>query len=120
VKLPADFRAFYQWKNGQPLDSSESLSGHRVFMPLDEIAEVKRGLDAKIGFDFVDPKLWRRCWVPFQSYSERGDYLCLDLTTYDGGEFGQLVAYYHNKPDRPVEFDAFRELLDDYVEALEE
>ena len=72
-------------------------------MSLEEIAEAKELLDGMIGYDFDDPRYWRRGWVPFL-HNGGGSYLCLDLVADDGGSPGQLVAFGKANDDRPVEY----------------
>ena len=113
LQLPAAFRALYKWKNGQPASCSESLHGNRMFSPLEAVTETKELLDGMIGFDFEDERWWRRGWIPFLS-NGGGDHLCLDIEGQDGGQPGQIIAFWHDWEDRSVEwptFDAWLEQL---------
>ena len=103
LELPMDFRLLYRWRNGQEPGNSEALYRNRMFMSLEEIAEEKELLDGMIGYDFDDPRYWRRSWVPFL-HNGGGSYLCLDLAADDGGSPGQLVAFWKADDDRPVEY----------------
>jgi cell wall assembly regulator SMI1 len=82
--MPAAFRQLYRWRNGQDPMSSAPLQGNRSFCTLEEIASTKAMLDGMIGYDFDDPRHWRRGWVPFL-HNGGGSYLCLDLAAEDGG-----------------------------------
>ncbi len=64
-------------------------------------------LDGMIGYDFDDPKYWRRGWVPFL-HNGGGSYLCLDLLAEDGGDPGQLIAFWKQDSDRPIEYPDLR------------
>ncbi len=105
--LPGAFRSLYRWKNGQPEYPFESLYGNRSFLSLEEIGEIKQMLDGMIGYDFDDPKYWRRGWVPFL-HNGGGSYLCLDLLAEDGGDPGQLIAFWKQDSDRPIEYPDLR------------
>jgi cell wall assembly regulator SMI1 len=109
LKLPAAFREFYKWRNGQAAQCSASLQDNRMFSTLEDIAESKDMLDGMIETDFDDPRWWRRAWVPFLN-NGGGDHLCLDLAAEDGGTPGQLIAFWHDSARRPVvspSFDAW-------------
>ena len=118
VRLPATFRQLYRWRDGQDPMSFVPLQMNRTFMPLEDIARVKDMLDGMIGFDFDDPKYWRRGWVPFL-HNGGGSYLCLDLVAEDGGQPGQLIGFWKRDEDRPVEFPSVEAWLADLVAAME-
>jgi cell wall assembly regulator SMI1 len=103
LRLPTAFRELYRWRDGQPLDCGESLQGNRMFVPLDDVAETKDLLDGMIGYDFEDPRHWRRAWVPFL-HNGGGSYLCVDLRAEDGGTPGQLIGFWKSEKSRPVEY----------------
>jgi len=118
LKLPAAFRQFYRWRNGQEPTSSAPLQGNRSFCTLEEVASTKDMLDGMIGYDFDDPRYWRRGWVPFL-HNGGGSFLCLDLAAEDGGRPGQLIAFWKRNDDRPVEFPSIEAWLTDLVESME-
>jgi cell wall assembly regulator SMI1 len=118
LKLSATFRKLYRWRNGQDPMSSEPLQGNRTFLTLAEITETKDLLDSMIGYDFDDPRYWRRGWVPFL-HNGGGSYLCLDLLAEDGGLPGQLVGFWKADEDRPIEFPRLEAWLADLVETME-
>ena len=117
-KLPAAFRQLYRWRDGQDGRSSAALQGNRSFLRLAEIAETKDLLDGMIGYDFEDPRYWRRDWVPFL-HNGGGSYLCVDLTAEDGGQPGQLVGFWKPDEDRPVEFPSLEAWLAELVRSME-
>jgi cell wall assembly regulator SMI1 len=119
LKLPEPFRLLYRWRNGQSPVCSESLQGNWMFPSLEEIAPTKEMLDGMIGFDFEDPRWWRKGWVPFLS-NGGGDHLCLDLAAEDGGQPGQLVVFWHDEPDRDVEYASLEEWLEELVNTMED
>lgn len=118
VKLPAAFRQIYRWRNGQDPASYAAIQDNRSFCPLDEVAESKAMLDGMIGSDFEDPRYWRRGWIPFL-HNGGGSYLCLDLAAEDGGEIGQLIAFWKQDQDRPVESVSMEAWLEALVASME-
>lgn len=119
LRLPEAFRLFYKWRNGQDAHCNASFEDNRMFSSLEEIAETKDLLDGMIGYDFDDPRWWRRGWVPFLSNGS-GDHLCLDLTAEDGGMAGQLRPFWHDWEDRSVKYASFEEWLRELVESMEQ
>lgn len=111
LKLPPEFRELYAWHNGQDPMAFESIEGNWSFMSLDEIRNAKEVLDGMIGFDFDDPKHWRRGWVPFL-HNGGGSHLCIDVTAEDGGHPGQLVEFWKADSDRPIAFASVSKWLD--------
>jgi cell wall assembly regulator SMI1 len=119
LTLPDEFRRLYRWRGGQDPMSSKPLQGNRTFSTLAEVADTKEMMDGMIGFDFEDPTYWRRGWVPFL-HNGGGSHLCLDLLAEDGGEVGQLVAFWKADPDRPVEYPSLKAWLADLVTSMED
>jgi cell wall assembly regulator SMI1 len=118
LRLPAAFRAMYRWRNGQEEGCYKSLQMNRMFSPLESVADTKELLDGLIGHDFDRPEWWRRGWVPFLS-NGGGSHLCVDVAAEDGGEVGQLVAFWKADEDRPVEYPSVETWLTDLVESME-
>jgi cell wall assembly regulator SMI1 len=118
LRLPGPFRAFYRWRDGQESDCTASFQNNRVFMSLGEAAESKELLDGMIGADFEDPRWWRRGWVPFLA-NGGGDHLCLDVTAEDGGEPGQLIAFWHDWESRSVKYPNFEAWLGQLADSME-
>lgn len=117
-KLPPAFRSLYRWRNGQEERCFESLQLNRMFSPLEDVAEIKEMFDGMIGHDFDRPEWWRRGWVPFLS-NGGGSHLCVDVAAEDGGQTGQLVAFWKADEDRPVEYPSVEVWLADLVESME-
>jgi cell wall assembly regulator SMI1 len=118
LELPQTFRDLYQWRNGQEAACFASFQDNRMFSSLEEIVETKDMLDGMIGYDFEDARWWRRGWVPFLS-NRGGDHLCLDLVAEDGGQPGQLVAFWHDEADRAVEYASIDRWLEALVRSME-
>jgi cell wall assembly regulator SMI1/predicted DNA-binding WGR domain protein len=117
-QLPSGFRDLYRWRNGQDPNCSASLQHNWMFSRLEDLSDSKETLDGMIGFDFEDPKWWRRGWIPFLS-NGGGDHLCLDLTAEDGGALGQLLTFYHDRKNRAVEYPSVQAWLTELVESME-
>ena len=118
LRLPSGFRELYQWRNGQDPNCSANLQDNWMFSRLEDLSDSKETLDGMIGFDFEDPKWWRRGWVPFLS-NGGGDHLCLDLNAEDGGAPGQLLIFYHDWEKRAVEYPSLQAWLSEVVESME-
>ncbi len=118
LKLPEAFRQLYRWRNGQDAGSDDPLEFNRTFMTLEEVASAKEELDSMIGFDFEDPKYWRRGWVPFL-HNGAGSYLCVDVVGEDGGHAGQLIAFWKRDQDRPIEHPNVKGWLAALVTSME-
>ena len=119
LKLPAAFRAMYRWRSGQDQGSSKPLQMNRTLSTLEEISRTKDELDSMIGYDFDDPKYWRRGWVPFL-HNGAGSHLCLDMAAEDGGHPGQLIAFWKRDEDRPVEYPSMEAWLTELVGSMED
>lgn len=119
LKLPSAFRQLYRWRNGQDPMSYAPLQSNRSFCTLEDIARTKEMFDGMIGTDFEDPRYWRRGWVPFL-HNGGGSYLCLDLVAEDGGHPGQLLGFWKQDNDRPVEFPSVEAWLADMVASMED
>lgn len=118
LQLPSGFRELYQWRNGQDPNCSASLQDNWMFSRLEDLSDSKETMDGMIGFDFEDPKWWRRGWIPFLS-NGGGDHLCLDSTAEDGGAPGQLLTFYHDWEKRAVEYPSLQAWLTELVESME-
>jgi cell wall assembly regulator SMI1 len=75
-------------------------------------------LDGMIGYDFKDPRHWRRGWVPFL-HNGGGSYLCVDLAAEDGGTPGQLIGFWKADKDRPVEYSSVEAWLNNLADSKE-
>lgn len=54
----------------------------------------------------VKPLWWSPKWIPF-TYNGAGDHLCLDLDPDTGGQYGQVIALWHDAPRRERIADSF-------------
>ncbi len=118
LKLPAGFRALYRWRNGQEDGCYKSFQMNRLFSPLESVADTKELFDGMIGHDFGRQGWWRRGWVPFLS-NGGGSHLCVDVAAEDGGQVGQLVAFWKADADRPIEYASVEAWLTDLVGSME-
>lgn len=118
LQLPSSFRQLYRWRDGQDLACSEPLQHNRMFSSLAAIEEAKALLDGMIGSDFDDPRWWRQGWIPFlENYG--GDHLCLDLTAENGGRSGQIIMFWHDWENRPIQFPDLESWLLQLVDEME-
>ncbi len=118
LTLPASFRTFYRWRNGQEPGCSASLQDNFMLMPLEEIRGTKHLLDGMIGYDFQDPNWWRREWVPFL-HDGAGDHLCLDLAPAAEGVAPPVRRFWHDLPDRPCPHLSFEIWIGVLVASME-
>jgi cell wall assembly regulator SMI1 len=119
IALPTAFRQLYRWRDGQDPASYDAIQDNRSFCTLADVAETKAMFDGMIGSDFEDPRYWRRGWIPFL-HNGGGSYLCLDLAAEDGGEIGQLIGFWKQDQDRPVEFASVEAWLKALVTSMED
>jgi cell wall assembly regulator SMI1 len=118
VQLPAAFRKLYLWKNGQDPMSSDNFHKNRMFCALEDISSGKEEFDSMIGLDFEEPTYWWRGWIPFL-HNGGGSYLCVDMGVENGGQVGQLIAFWKQDQDRPVEYPSVEAWLTELVESME-
>lgn len=118
VKLPSAFRKLYSWRNGQDPMFFDRFHLNREFCTLEYISSSKEEFDSMIGLDFEEPTYWRRGWIPFL-HNGGGSYLCVDMGVEDGGQVGQLIAFWKQDQDRPVEYPSVEAWLTELVESME-
>lgn len=61
---------------------------------------------------------WHPAWVPFATGGD-GNYLCVDLDPAPGGSEGQVIEYWHDRPERRLVAPGFRPWLEDLLADLE-
>jgi cell wall assembly regulator SMI1 len=117
--LPAEFQAFYRWRNGQDASYFESFFHNFSLMPAVHIVEAQRVLnDLLEAGDFDLPNWWSPQWVPFL-YNGAGDHYCVDTGGSFGGVPGQVLMFNHDWENRDIEYPSFHAWLATVVEALE-
>lgn len=95
IELPADFKTFYQWRNGQTTEHC-LIGGGYSFLSAEETGKVhqywKRTLQEKLehGLEW-DDSLWNMRWVPFLSSWDMDAYICLDLFGSFTGNSRQIL-----------------------------
>lgn len=120
LKLPAELRLLWKWKNGSPDDpltkdgSSDALLYNHRFISLAESAETKAELDGMIGADFESPEWWKRAWVPFTT-SWGGDHYVVKVT---GGKSG-VIDFWHDDATRNILAASFNEWFEQLVITME-
>lgn len=101
VKVPADIKALYKWKNGQLEDCYDAFVNNAMFIPLSEALETAAEFTAMIGSDFDQENWWHNQWIPL-FHNGGGDYICYDCGGLFTGQAGQLIVFRHDVPDRHV------------------
>lgn len=119
-RLPADFRALYGWKDGQPPNCFESFFENYMWMSSEAIVHACREL-VRIRDDDVFPHRdwWCDAWVPFLS-NGGGDYLCLDFRGSFGGTPCQVLEFWHDDDSRTIRHASFAKWIETVVVSLEE
>lgn len=118
IKLPADLRVLYAWKNGQDDSCFEAFVNNSTFIPLEEALEIAKENTSMIGLDFEIENWWNENWIPI-FHNGGGDYICYDLGGVFTGQKGQLIEFWHADNDRNViapSLEAFLGKLREYYE----
>lgn len=120
VRLPGDFRTFYQGKDGSgyglhvlyPGDAEAGRFTPFYLMSLEEIRETKQyfsEVDEKLEEYYsaeeisqldpeIKPYLFHKSWIPFATIAGGSLYLMLDFDPTAEGKYGQIIMYVHD-PD---------------------
>lgn len=61
---------------------------------------------------------WNPKWIPI-AYNLAGSYYCADLDPAPGGQVGQVLIHWHEKPERRVVAPSFRAWVSQFVDDLE-
>ena len=101
VKLPADLKKLYKWKNGQSENCYESFVNNSMFMALEDSLSYAETLTSMIGYDFEIENWWNKSWIPIFN-NGGGDLVCIDLDGVFTGLQGQIVEFWHADDDRNV------------------
>lgn len=111
LRLPEELSKLLGWHDGQD-QRAAPLFGDMAFMAAQQIAldaAVLGDLAAAGNFDgrrtAPEPGIkagwWNPRWIPF-AVNASGDHLCLDMDPAPGGAPGQVIAFYHDLPDREL------------------
>jgi cell wall assembly regulator SMI1 len=101
IKLPADLRALYQWKNGHTEEHFlEKFIDLNQFFSLEISLNTAQELTEMIGLDFTKENWWNKNWIPI--LSSDGDHYCYDLEGTFTGNKGQIIRSIHDDGWRPV------------------
>lgn len=118
VRLPGDFRTFYQGKDGSgyglhvlyPGDAKGGRCTPFYLMSLEEIRETKQyfcEVDEKLEEYYsaeeisqldleIKPYLFHKPWIPFATIAGGSLYLMLDFDPTEEGTYGQIIMYVHD------------------------
>jgi cell wall assembly regulator SMI1 len=100
LKLPADLRALYQWKNGHGEEyATANFIDFNQFFSLDISLKWAREQTKMIRFDSPE-NWWNKHWVPI--LIEGSDCFCYDLEGAFTGNKGQIIRFIHDDNYRPV------------------
>jgi cell wall assembly regulator SMI1 len=101
IKLPADLRALYKWKNGhEEIYFDQNFIDNFQFFSLDVSLRDARELTEMIGLDFTRENWWNKHWVPF--LMRGSDCYCYDMEGTFTGNKGQIIEFVHDDGWRPV------------------
>ncbi|HEY8893482.1 MAG TPA: SMI1/KNR4 family protein [Niastella sp.] len=101
IKLPADLRALYQWKNGHTEEHFlENFIDLNQFFSLEISLNTAQELTEMIGLDFTRGNWWNKNWIPILTAD--GDHYCYDLEGTFTGNKGQIIRSIHDDSWRPV------------------
>lgn len=118
VTLPADFRAFFAWRNGQA--GFKSFVYNFMLMAAADVVEARQGLNEFLAAgEFTQADWWHPGWIPFLD-NGGGDHYCLDLDGAFGGQPGQVLRFYHDDERRDIEYPSFAAWLTTTVTAFEQ
>ena len=101
IKLPADLRALYQWKNGHSEEHFlENFIDLNQFFSLEISLNSANDLTGMIGLDFTRENWWNKNWIPILTADS--DHFCYDLEGTFTGNKGQIIRFIHDDSWRPV------------------
>ena len=100
MKIHADLRMLYKWKDGQADGNNESFVNNSEFLPL-EIALDMAQENNSMKDDFPEENWWNEQWVPFL-HNGGGDYICFDAAGVFTGKENQLIEFWHETGERNV------------------
>jgi cell wall assembly regulator SMI1 len=117
--LPAGLRALYRWHDGQDPDSPLAFQHDKMFMPLEAVRAARAALGELLSAgEFPEANWWSRAWLPILDNGS-GDHLCVDLDGGFAGVPGQVVAFYHDRECRDIEFPSLEAWLEEFVVGVE-
>jgi len=113
IRMPEELRAFYLWRNGQPVGST-TFFGNKSLMPLKDVAHVLSVLNSlRDGGEFESPNWWSPAWIPFVA-DGGGNYVVVDTE-----KNGEIREFWKADSDRDVIAGSFGEWLDNRIEEFE-
>src|SRR5262245_31112603 len=100
--LPADLAALLRWHNGQEWNAELSPKNNRRLLTVVEIIQEWSFFNDSSN-DYLEPR--SPSWVPILT-NDSGDSVVYET---DGPRSGVLIAYWHDDPDRPLEYASLRD-----------
>lgn len=116
MELPAEFKTFYRWHNGQIRSPYVPfhIDNDEVIMPIAEIIDWYEELSGQLEYGDIDEEIWKKSWVPFTD-DGTGNSTCIDISKEN---FGQIVYQDHERDETRVIFDSLTEWLDDLLNKM--
>jgi len=123
VTLPNDFKAFYQWRNGDAMQHGQyERSGFWFPYNWMSRSSVINGRDLLNELldngEFELENWWNPLWVPFFEFNN--NYLCMDLDGCWTGQVGQVIEFWHEDRDRRILAPSFQQWFEALVVGLEQ
>ena len=118
VELPADFKTFYRWRNGQAENQFDSLVSNFMWMNIRSVIQSLNGMNEIMAENDFHPYWWRAKWMPFLTNEHDTEY-CLDLEGSFTEVKGQILLFLNDDAIREVFHSSFYKWLETVVIALE-
>ncbi|MGN6416325.1 MAG: SMI1/KNR4 family protein [Pseudobacter sp.] len=132
-KLPADFVEFYMIRDGQE-EGEERLAmiQGQYLLPVKWITrawnskkEIMDQMSREGEYNDItsDPEdgikndWWNPYWIPF-TYDGSGNNICIDLDPAPGGDYGQVISWFHDSGFRELYASSFEDYIDFYLAGL--
>lgn len=115
IKIPAELKQVYLWKNGQKNSCSEAFVRNQMFTPLEDVLETHQLLTGMIGYDFEIENWWNKNWLPI-FHNGGGSHICYDVKGVFTGSKGQIIEYWKADYDRNVIFDNLSQFFEQIID----
>lgn len=116
-ELPASFKEFLAWHDGQTTDSS--FLENWCLMSCEEIASSWNLLcEWQLDGTFDTEGWWQPDWIPFL-YDYTGNYCCIDTFGHFNGTLGQILYYWHDDNSREIIHESFAKCLETIVLSMQ-
>ncbi|MFB6457633.1 SMI1/KNR4 family protein [Chitinophaga sp. Hz27] len=132
IAMPDAFKVFYAIHDGQQVSRAGLVNGDKL-LSITEITDewiTWKEMQDNGAFIHNDETLksepdtgikddwWNSRWIPF-TYDGLGNHLCLDFDPAPGGQYGQVIAFWHEDNHREIIAPSFEEWIQNYIQAME-